>query len=307
MSIKTAATIFAGLLACQTVSAYDFTISSGNRNYTKDSGPYRVSGKDMKAALANPFASHNWTAAGPNGTSDYTYTITVADINLNDTAVYKNKTMATADAIISLSAPAGANLTDWKVNHKIYIPEYNQTWIDLFKPSDNGDCKTALSDACLAKLTSKPRNGSNWPEECPPTNNMSSFAWNSTASSVVNADAWVNYYSRPHDASNKTLVEKLSKQVFPILLEWNHAKTNQSVRSMRCVRATVPSPSPNPGTTTSSTSGPTSSATAPPTTTATSAPASTTSPAAGIAGLNAAVRKDYLLGAAALVAGYMAC
>ncbi|KAI1859846.1 hypothetical protein JX265_010295 [Neoarthrinium moseri] len=234
-----------------------------------------------KALLTNPFASHNWTTKGPNGTSDYTHTITVVDSKINDTT-------ARPFALLSLTAPAGVDLADWELLYEVVVPDYNQTWIDLFDRSDSGDCRTAFSDACLRKLTEKSLRSTRqgWPEECP-SPSSGAYGLNSTATSMVNDDSWAQLYMSPHDINNKTLVNMLASSVFPITFEWSNYKTGKSSRSVSCVRASVPSASASPSPSPSPTTG-------------------TPSATGNIAGPTAAVKKEYLLGAAAVVVGYMA-
>lgn len=100
----------------------------------------------------------------------------------------------------------------------------------------------------------------------------------------------MNYYGKPHDGHNKTEATNLSNMVFPILTEWTHASTKSVVRGVQCVRANVPSPTPTG-----------------PATGGTTTTAPTTTHTSSFAGPTAGVKKEYLLGAAAAAAAYMAC
>lgn len=169
MSTKTSFIAATGLLASRAL-AFGFTTLASDVNWDTDNGPYGLSGKIVKDSLANPVATHSFPAIGPNGTSNFTYTITVADLPLDSLEAYKDKNLSVADAAISLSGPSpnDTRVAGWQICHQFMAPEYNQTFIDLFSASDDGDCTSAFSDECLSKLRSQSCVDSFvWPSECP--------------------------------------------------------------------------------------------------------------------------------------------
>ncbi|KAK9422300.1 hypothetical protein SUNI508_04979 [Seiridium unicorne] len=263
--------------------------SSGDLSLNDSYWPGRVDGSVIRKALESPIAVHNTSAAGPKGsTGNYTYTSTVIEVPLNDTDNSKNQ--VSSQILISLHSSSNENLTDIEACTKVWALDYNQTFFDSFA-HDTGDCTTGISDACLSNLRQHEctDNSFSASDECPFLG--SAVSWNSTAASVLSSDAIYDYYSTGHDKGNITDTEALTKMIFPVISGWKDRQTGNFQTNVYCLRAKGPEDAP---TATTSTSAPTS---APTTTSSSSSHASPT----------AVVKAEVLLGAAAAIAGYMAC
>ncbi|KAF7518256.1 hypothetical protein G7054_g13512 [Neopestalotiopsis clavispora] len=289
--MNAAAIISASMSLFMSVNA-QYTSSSGSMNWTQDGRPYGVSESDMRDALANPIASHDYTTGGLlniTGNSSismpdiFTTSITVVELPVNKNGS-EIPSQAGADLIISTSKNRDVDTTGWEVCNVVFFPNDLEAFSDLFSSSSNDAGCAPFTTDCIVQLLSSTCDDHTWPSECP-GGSISSIAWNETATSLLGSDAWLNYYSSPYDASNKTEANKLANAVIPIIQMWTSPDKLKSSAEVHCLRAAEPSSTP--------------------TSTVTPVPTSNTSTtqSSSFAGPTAVLQKEYLLGAAMAAAG----
>ncbi|ETS75438.1 hypothetical protein PFICI_12382 [Pestalotiopsis fici W106-1] len=285
--------ILISMSLARSINAY-YTSISGNLDWQEFGRPYGLPESVTKDALENPFASSNYsTGALLNETEhsvsslppSFITTVTVIELPLEKNSS-QAPNQAAADLIISTSKNQDVDTSGWEVCNVVFLFDDLQALNDMFASSDDGSC-SPFTNECISQLQLLTCDDSGWPTECP-DGSVSGIAWNATATSLLEADAWLSYYSSPYDASNTSEVVKLANAVIPVVQVWTTPDKLFSSTEVRCLRASKPSP-------TSSTTGtpePTSSA--------------STTQSGSLAVPTAAFQKEYLVGAVMAAAGYIA-
>lgn len=168
-----------------------YTSSSGSMNWTQDGRPYGVSESDMRDALANPIASHDYTTGGLlniTGNSSismpdiFTTSITVVELPVDKNSS-ETPSQAGADLIISTSKNRDVVTMGWEVCNVVFFPNDLEAFSELFSSSSNDAGCAPFTTDCIVQLLSSTCDDHAWPSECP-GGSISSIAWSESFHSL---------------------------------------------------------------------------------------------------------------------------
>ncbi|KAK6215892.1 hypothetical protein LQW54_004072 [Pestalotiopsis sp. IQ-011] len=243
--------------------------NSGTLKWNESGIPYDLPDSTLIDALANPIASSNYTTGALlNETDDsassmppsFITTVSVVELPLGA------NNSAAADLVIETSNYREVDVSGWQVCNMFFLFDDIKAFTDIFASTDDGSC-------------------SPFPDEC-----IVDRGQDITATSFLEADAWLSYYSRPHDVGNMTDADNLANAIIPAVQVWTTPDKRWTSTEVHCFRASKPSPIA--------------------TSTPTSAPEPTsggsTTTSSSFAGPTAVFEKKRLFGAAMAVGGYLA-
>ncbi|KAI0155704.1 hypothetical protein BJ166DRAFT_339888 [Pestalotiopsis sp. NC0098] len=270
-----------------------YSVDSGTLKWNQSGTPYGLPESTLIDALANPIASSNYTTGALlNETDDSASSIPpsfITTVSVVELPLGANNSAA-ADLVIETSNYREVDVSGWEVCNTFFVFDDVKAFTDIFASTDDGSC-SPFPDECvsqLQRLSCDNTQASGWPSECPETSTTMRSS-NLTATSFLEADAWLSYYSRPHDVGNTTDADNLANAIIPAVQVWTTPDKRWSSTEVHCFKASKPSAT----------------ATSTPTSTPSPTSSGSTTTSSSFASPTAVFQKKHLLGAAMAVGGYL--